>query len=92
MLDVRSAAEFATGHFRDALNIPHTHLRERLDEVRAAAGGRPVRVHCASGKRSYLAHRILDEAGFDSANLSGGMLTARAWLGERADDLLEKAE
>ena len=92
VLDVRSAAEFATGHFRDALNIPHTHLRERLDEVRAAAGGRPVRVHCASGKRSYLAHRILDEAGFDSANLSGGMLTARAWLGERADDLLEKAE
>lgn len=78
VLDVRSRTEFAGGHLPGALNVPHTELRERLDEVRAAAGDRPVRVHCASGFRSYLAHRVLDQAGFDSANLSGGMLTLRA--------------
>uniref|UniRef100_UPI002027CCA4 rhodanese-like domain-containing protein n=1 Tax=Actinotalea sp. C106 TaxID=2908644 RepID=UPI002027CCA4 len=78
VLDVRSAAEFADGHLPGALNVPHTALRERLDEVREAAAGRPVRVHCASGFRSYLAHRVLDQAGFDVANLSGGMLTLRA--------------
>ncbi|WP_149203755.1 FAD-dependent oxidoreductase [Actinotalea subterranea] len=80
VLDVRSAGEFASGHLPGALNVPHTQLRARLDEVRDAAAGRPVRVHCASGFRSYLAHRILDQAGVDSANLSGGMLTLRAAL------------
>ncbi len=87
VLDVRSAAEFAGGHVPGALNIPHTELRARLDEVRAAAAGRPVRVMCASGVRSYVAHRVLDGAGFDSATLSGGALTLAAVLGERAREL-----
>ena len=78
VLDVRSRGEFAGGHLPGALNVPHTELRGRLDEVRAAVGERPVRIHCASGFRSYLAHRVLDQAGFDSASLSGGMLTLRA--------------
>jgi len=78
VLDVRSRREFAAGHVPGALNVPHTRLRSRLDEVRAAAGDRPVRVLCESGFRSYLAHRVLDQAGLDSANLSGGMLTLRA--------------
>jgi NADPH-dependent 2,4-dienoyl-CoA reductase/sulfur reductase-like enzyme/rhodanese-related sulfurtransferase len=78
VLDVRSRREFAADHLPGALNVPHTQLRARLDEVRAAAGDRPVRVLCESGFRSYLAHRVLDDAGLDSANLSGGMLTLRA--------------
>lgn len=88
LLDVRGPAEVATGALPGALAIPHTLLRERLDEVRAAAAGRPVRVLCASGVRSAIAHRILVQAGFDSASLSGGMLTLRAHLGERAADVI----
>ena len=41
-----------------------------------------MRVHCASGFRSYLAHRILDQSGFDSANFDGGMLTMQTALPE----------
>lgn len=78
ILDVRSAAEFARGHLPEAINVPHTEVRARLEEIRAAASGRPIRVHCASGFRSYLAHRILAQAGFDSANLSGGLMTLAA--------------
>lgn len=78
VLDVRTAREHARGHLPGALNVPHTELRERLEEVRTAAAGRPVRVHCVSGFRSYLAHRVLDQAGFDSASLSGGLLTLQA--------------
>jgi NADPH-dependent 2,4-dienoyl-CoA reductase/sulfur reductase-like enzyme/rhodanese-related sulfurtransferase len=78
ILDVRSPAEYARGHLAGALNVPHTQVRERLEEIRATAAGRPIRVHCASGFRSYLAHRILDQAGLDSANLSGGMMTLAA--------------
>ena len=84
ILDVRSEGEFADGHLPGSLNIPHTRLRERLDEVVALAGGRPVRVLCGSGVRSHLAHRILVQAGLDSASLSGGMLTVRAVLGDAA--------
>lgn len=83
VLDVRSAEEVATGILPDALHIPHTELRGRLDEVVDAAAGRPVRVMCASGVRSAIAHRVLVQAGFDSASLAGGMLTLRAALGDR---------
>ncbi len=88
ILDARSEGEYATGHVPGSLNIAHTLLRERLDEVREAAAGRPVRVLCASGVRSAIAHRILTQSGFDSASLSGGMLTLRATLGDRADTVL----
>lgn len=43
---------------------------------------------CASGVRSAIAHRVLAQAGFDSASLSGGILTLRAVLGDRAGELL----
>ncbi|WP_188037068.1 FAD-dependent oxidoreductase [Actinotalea sp. JY-7885] len=78
VLDVRSRAEYDRGHLEGALNIPHTELRARLDEVRDAAGGRPVSVHCASGVRSHIATRVLLAAGLDARNLSGGWLTLTA--------------
>ncbi len=82
VLDVRSRAEYESGHLPDAVNVPHTELRSRLTEVRHMAAGRPVRVLCASGVRSHIANRILQQDGFDSASLSGGMLTLRGVLGE----------
>lgn len=78
VLDARTAAEFESGHLPGALNVPHIEVRERLEEIRAAANGRPIRVHCASGFRSYFAERILRQEGFDVANLSGGMLSLKA--------------
>ena len=48
-----------------------------------------MRVMCASGVRSALAHRILAQAGFDSATLSGRMPTLRATLGDKAGELLQ---
>ena len=88
LLDVRTPQEFATGRLPEAVNIPHTELRARVEEVRELAAGRPVAIMCQSGVRSYVAHRILAAAGFDSATLSGGMLTLRAWLGADADSIL----
>ena len=78
LLDVRSAKEFDLGHLPGSMNVAHTGLRDRIDEVVAAADGRPVRVLCASGFRSYLAHRVLVAAGLDSASLDGGLTTLRA--------------
>jgi rhodanese-related sulfurtransferase len=78
ILDVRSRAEVAQGRLAGALNVPHTELRKRLDEVREAAAGRPVSVLCASGVRSHIATRVLLAAGLDARNLSGGWLTLAA--------------
>ncbi|WP_127572641.1 FAD-dependent oxidoreductase [Georgenia faecalis] len=75
VLDVRSRGEYERGHVEPSLNIPHTELRERLDEVREAAGERPVSLLCASGVRSHIATRVLLAAGVDARNLSGGWLT-----------------
>ena len=89
ILDVRRNDEWVTEHVPGALHIPHTELRGRIDEVREQAAGRPVRVMCASGVRSAIAHRVVAQAGMDSASLSGGILTLRAALGARASDMLE---
>jgi rhodanese-related sulfurtransferase len=80
ILDVRSAGEVERGHLPEAVHIPHDEIRENLDLIRELADGRPVRVHCESGFRSYLAHRVLAQSGFDSANFDGGMLTMRTSL------------
>ncbi|WP_137843926.1 FAD-dependent oxidoreductase [Microbacterium sp. 2FI] len=90
VLDVRSRVEFDSGHIPGSLNIPHTELRGRLDEVAAAAAGRPVRVLCAAGVRSNIAHRVLAGNGFDSASLSGGIQTLRAWHDADIDRTLTK--
>jgi rhodanese-related sulfurtransferase len=89
VIDVRGPAEFAAGHLPGVRNIPHTTLRRRLDEVRALAAGRPVRVLCASGFRSHLAHRVLAQEGFDSATLSGGMTTLLDARGPAVRPMLE---
>jgi NADPH-dependent 2,4-dienoyl-CoA reductase/sulfur reductase-like enzyme/rhodanese-related sulfurtransferase len=78
LLDVRSAREFAGGHLPGALNVPHTELRDRIDEVTAAAAGRPVMIYCYSGVRSYNAYRVAAQAGLNAATLSGGMLSLQA--------------
>jgi NADPH-dependent 2,4-dienoyl-CoA reductase/sulfur reductase-like enzyme/rhodanese-related sulfurtransferase len=78
VLDVRRPGEFAQGHLPGAMNIPHTEVRDHIDEIIEAADGRPVTVLCRSGFRSYLAHRVLTAHGLDSASLDGGWLSLMA--------------
>ena len=94
VLDVRTPGEYAAGHMPNSLNIPHTQLRDRLDEVQAWAdenvGDQPFIVMCAAGVRSWIGYRIVRAAGFDVTMLSGGIQTLRAWLGDRAATVLVK--
>ena len=94
VLDVRTPGEYAAGHMPNSLNIPHTQLRDRLDEVRTwvdeSVGERPFVVMCAVGVRSWIGYRIVRAAGFNVTMLSGGIQTLRAWLGDRADAVLVK--
>ncbi|MDQ6738068.1 MAG: MBL fold metallo-hydrolase [Gemmatimonadota bacterium] len=71
VLDVRSDAEFASGHLAGALNIPMRELEARSHEVPRE---RPVVVHCQSGARSAIAVSVLRARGFENVmNLTGGI-------------------
>lgn len=73
ILDVRSNAEFATGHLQNAKNIPLPELDARIKEVEKSKSNIIITV-CESGIRSASALSILSKAGFDQAfSLEGGM-------------------
>lgn len=69
VLDVRRATEFAEGHIEGAMNIAHTRLMSRLDEL---PRGRAILVNCRSGGRSARACALLRKNGFEPVNLAGG--------------------
>lgn len=86
VIDARSASEYAGGHLPGAVNIPHTDIRARIEEIRDIAAERPIRVYCHSGMRSYLATRVLVKTLPDVATLSGGLETLTAWYGVAATE------
>lgn len=72
ILDVRPESMYEKGHLKNAVNIPITQLRRRLDEI---PKDRPVYVHCQIGQTSYNAVRALQGNGFQNVyNISGGFL------------------
>lgn len=62
VLDVRTPAEFESGHVQGAVNVPVDLLPGRLDEL--GAKDRPVVLYCRSGGRSARAAAILRQAGW----------------------------
>ncbi|PID21474.1 pyridine nucleotide-disulfide oxidoreductase [Sporosarcina sp. P3] len=72
IIDVREENEFARGHILNAVNIPLSQLRDRMEEVPKDV---PVYVHCRSSQRSYNALMALQNSGFDNiVNISGSFL------------------
>ncbi|KXT67430.1 FAD-dependent oxidoreductase [Streptococcus sp. DD04] len=69
-LDVRTLNEFEQGRLKvdKTVHIPLNGLRERLTELDKEA---EYIVSCHSGLRSYIAERILKQAGFSVKNLDG---------------------
>lgn len=82
LLDVRNEGELQNGAFKDALNIPLNDLRCRLAELDHE---KEYVVSCHSGLRSYLAERILKQAGFHVQNLDGAFALYHA---VRPEDLI----
>ena len=72
IVDVRRPAEYAEGHFRDAVNIP---LNDMIDPGSMAniEDDQNVYVHCAGGYRSVIASSLLKRQGFHNIrNVQGG--------------------
>lgn len=72
IIDAREKGEFRRGHLKNAINIPLSEFRNRLDEI---PKDRPVYIHCRSGQRSYNMVMALKNMGYDNVyNISGSFL------------------
>ena len=72
IVDVREEEEYKAGHLINAVNIPLSQLRERLDEI---PKDQPVYLACRSSQRSYNAVMALQHLGYTNIyNISGSFL------------------
>lgn len=69
IIDVRSPAEFQSGHIRGSVNIPLHNLESKLSKIRK---DKPVITCCASGMRSASAMGILRSCGYKDVHNGGG--------------------
>ena len=81
IVDVREPQEFAQGHIPGALNVPRGTLEGAADQgykhrvqTLCDAQARDVVLYCATGGRSAMAAKTLQEMGFArAASLAGGI-------------------
>lgn len=74
-IDVRSIAEFQSGHAKGARNYPLDTLSHHIDALK---NYREVYVICLSGGRSMVAVQSLNVSGVKAINVPGGTM---AWRG-----------
>lgn len=76
LIDVRTPAEFAEGHLKDARNLDWTSGALQAEAAKLDKSA-PVLLYCASGRRSAAAREFLSQQGFkDVQDMDGGI---RAW-------------
>ena len=72
IIDARETGEYNAGHLKNAVNIPLSEFRQRLDEI---PKDQPVYIHCRSGQRSYNMVMALQNLGYENVyNISGSFL------------------
>lgn len=74
LIDVRSKAEFQTGHIKDAINIPLQTIQSSLSKIKK---DKSVITCCASGMRSASAKSILKSNGFTNVYNGGGWMSLK---------------
>ena len=75
IIDVRTPAEFSRGKVKGSKNIPLSDLGGHIGKLRKA--GKPVITCCASGNRSGIAQRKLEELGIEAYNGGAWQTVAR---------------
>lgn len=66
IIDVRTPAEFQSGHPKGAINIPLQNLENKIKDIKKMK--QPIIVCCASGMRSASAKAILEQHGIEAHN------------------------
>ena len=83
IVDVRTAEEFAAGHFPGAINIPHEDIIQGIQKFNVGKD-QTVLLYCRSGNRSGQAEGRLQSAGFSGAKNVGGLNALLAATGRTA--------
>ena len=74
-----------SGHLPGAVNIPHTDVAERIDEL-SVNNDDEIVVHCQSGKRAAIAQETLEGMGFTNIrHLDGDWAGWQAILADREE-------
>lgn len=71
LVDVRTPAEYASGHIDGAVNVPVDTLSERLKELGPKDSN--IVLYCRSGARSGRAKAMLEQQGFERVVNLGAM-------------------
>ncbi|HVZ57874.1 MAG TPA: rhodanese-like domain-containing protein [Chitinophagaceae bacterium] len=77
IVDVRSAAEFRSGHIKGAINVPLQDLKSQVSSLKKL--NKPVITCCLSGARSRSASDFLKQQGMEVYN-GGGWASLQARL------------
>ena len=77
IVDVRTVAEFRSGAYPSAVNIPLDDLMRRREELGTDLN-RDIVVYCASGGRSAYAQRQLMQLGYTNITNGGGLSSMMA--------------
>jgi len=73
VIDIRSTAEYKSGHIKGAKNAPLAEFSSAIDSY-ANFKNQPVLIYCNSGNTATRAIKMLKKAGFENINnLAGGM-------------------
>lgn len=80
-IDVRTPEEFATGHCKGAINVPHQDIMTEIGSI-CEDREAPIHLYCRSGHRSEWAKDVLQGMGYANAVNEGGLedLSARGLL------------
>jgi len=71
LVDVRAEHEWEAGRIAGATHLPLAELAERAGEIDR---DRPAVLYCRGGNRSTMAAQALQDAGYDAAKLSEGIV------------------
>ena len=79
LIDVRTPSEFAEGHLRGAVNIPHDVIAEKIQTV-APDKNTALYLYCRSGRRVEAARESLKKLDYKKTYNLGGLTQAAETL------------
>ena len=84
-IDVRTPAEFASGHVKGAINIEFQTIGDQIAAVTDNKSA-DIRLYCRSGRRSGVAKEALKKLGYKSVTNEGGYAAALVAFKHQSDE------
>ena len=77
IIDVRTNFEYNLGHYKNAINIPISEIKKKIDSFKINKNAK-ILVYCNTGNRARQATEILINKGYKNINyISGSHLTLK---------------